>query len=103
MLEKRIGIEACLTSNVHTSTVPSYAAHPLKRQLDLGLLATINTDNTGITPITLEYEFNVAAKAAGLTPGDTRKAQKNALDIAFLSDAEKQDLVEKKQSRDKEL
>jgi adenosine deaminase len=94
--EKRIGIEVCLTSNVHTSIVPNYSAHPLKRQLDLGLLATINTDNTGISSITLQHEFKVAAKAAGLTPEDTRKAQKNALQIAFLSNDEKQALLERK-------
>lgn len=101
MVEKRIGIESCLTSNVHSGTVPSYAAHPLKRQLDLGLLASINTDNPGISPMTLEHEFNIAAKAAGLNSKDTRKAQKNALEIAFLSDAEKKDLLERKQSKTK--
>jgi len=97
MLEKRIGIESCLTSNVHSSTVSSYSAHPLKRQLDLGLLATINTDNPGISPMTLKHEFNVAAKAAGLAPEDTRKVQKNAVEIAFLSEDEKEKLLLKKQ------
>jgi len=98
ILEKRIGIESCLTSNVHSSTVPSYSAHPLKRQLDLGLLATINTDNPGISSMTLRHEFNVAAKAAGLTPEDTRKVQKNAVEIAFLSEDEKEELMMKKQA-----
>jgi len=97
MLEKRIGIESCLTSNVHSSTVSSYSAHPLKRQLDLGLLATINTDNPGISPMTLKHEFNVAAKAAGLAPEDTRKVQKNAVETAFLSKDEKEYLLLKKQ------
>ncbi len=91
--EHHIGIEANLTSNVHTNTVPSYEAHPLKAQLDLGLLATINTDDPGISPVTLAHEFTVAARAAGLTPADTRKAQQNALAVAFLSDDEKAALV----------
>jgi len=92
MREKAIGIEANLTSNVHTHTVPSYAAHPLKAQLDKDLLATINTDDPGISPVTLAYEFTVAAEKAGLTPEDTRKVQINAVEIAFLSEREKQDL-----------
>jgi len=99
MQENRIGIEANLTSNVHTNTVPSYAAHPLKQQLDLGLLATINTDDPGISPVTLRDEFEVAAQAAGLTAEDTRKAQQNALEIAFLTDSEKQRLLLGKQNR----
>ena len=93
LLEKRIGIEANLTSNVHTNTVPSYEAHPLKAQLDLGLLATINTDDPGISPVTLRHEFEVAAPKAGLTAEDTRKAQKNALEVAFISDEERKMLL----------
>lgn len=96
MLEHRIGIEANLTSNWHTSTVASYAQHPLKTWLDAGLLATINTDDPGISPVTLRDEFEIAAPAAGLTSADTRKAQINAVEVAFLSAAEKQALLDKK-------
>jgi adenosine deaminase len=94
MLERGIGIEANLTSNVDTSSVPSYAAHPLKGWLDRGLLATINTDDPGISPVTLREEFEVAAPKAGLTKADTRKAQENAVTVAFLSEGEKQAFLE---------
>ena len=83
MLENEIGIESNLTSNVHTNSVPSYAAHPLKKMLDLGLLATINTDDPGISPVTLRDEFEIAAPKAGLNEADTRKAQENAVKLAF--------------------
>lgn len=92
MRENRIGIETSLTSNVHTNTVPSYADHPLKKFLDLGLLATINTDDPGISPVTLKDEYRLAVEKAGLTVVDTRQAQENALQIAFLSAGEKQAL-----------
>lgn len=98
MLKNRIGIEANLTSNWHTNSVSSYEEHPLKSWLDLGLLATINTDDPGISPVTLRDEFNIAAPAAGLTLEDTRKAQLNALEIAFLPDNEQQVLRTKKLS-----
>lgn len=96
MRQQGTGIETSLTSNVHTNTVTGYAVHPLKTFLDLDLLATINTDDPGISPVTLAYEYTEAARAAGLSPADTRKAQKNALAIAFLSDQEKQDLLDEK-------
>ena len=89
MREQRIGIETNLTSNVQTSIVPDYAHHPLRQFLQSGLLATINTDDPGISGITLAYEYQVAAPAAGLTPGEIRQAQRNALEIAFLEPAEK--------------
>jgi adenosine deaminase len=99
MRENQIGIETSLTSNVHTNTVSSYAHHPLKAFLDWGLLATINTDDPGISPVTLADEYAVAVEKAGLTAADTRKAQENALAVAFLSQHEKRELLNKKQNQ----
>jgi adenosine deaminase len=92
MAEQRVGIESNLTSNVQTSTVADYASHPLKRFLERGLLASINTDDPGISNIDLAYEYRVAAPAAGLTPEQIRQAQQNALETAFLPEAEKREL-----------
>ena len=87
--EQRIGIEANLTSNVQTSTVPDYASHPLKKFLESGLLATINTDDPGISGIDLAYELDVAAPAAGLDESQVIRALENAWEIAFLGPEEK--------------
>lgn len=91
--EKRIGIEANLTSNVQTSTVPSYAEHPMRRFLEAKLLASLNSDDPGISAITLEHEYRVAAPAAGLTPRQIAQAQANALETAFLHPLDKQTLL----------
>lgn len=53
LAERRIGIESNLTSNVQTSTVPDYARHPLRQFLESGIPATINSDDPGISAITL--------------------------------------------------
>lgn len=87
--ERRIGIEANLTSNVQTSTVHDYASHPLKRFLEAGLLATINTDDPGISGIDLPHELDVAAPAAGLDEALVIRALENAWEIAFLTEQEK--------------
>lgn len=97
MVERRIGVEANLTSNVQTSTVPSYAAHPLKAMLEAGVLATINSDDPGISNITLPHEYEVAAPKAGLTEEQIHRAQVNALELAFLSEGEKQALLRARQ------
>ena len=96
LAEHRIGIESNLTSNVQTKTVPDYAHHPLRRFLEHGILATINTDDPGISNITLAYEYEVAAPAAGLTQAQIRQAQRNALEVAFLKEEEKKMLCEKR-------
>ena len=85
-----------MTSNVQSSTVPDYASHPLRLFLERGLLATINTDDPGVSGIDLRHEYEVAAPAAGLTAEHTHQAQRNALTIAFLSSDEREALIAKK-------
>jgi adenosine deaminase len=95
LAEHQIGIESSLTSNVQTSTVPDYASHPLRAFLERGLLASINTDDPGISGIDLRHEYEVAAPAAGLTSAQTHQAQRNALAIAFLSPDERVALAQR--------
>jgi adenosine deaminase len=96
MLQKQIGIEANLTSNLHTSIVPELSHHPARTFLDRGLLVTLNTDNIGVSGIDLAHEYTVAAPAAGLSQDQILQTQHNALAIAFLSDEEKTDLIRRK-------
>jgi adenosine deaminase len=93
LAEHRIGVEVQLTGNVQTSAVPSYAAHPLKAFLDAGVVATINTDDPAHSGIDWHHECEVAAPAAGLTAADVHTAQRNALEVAFLSDTERRALL----------
>jgi adenosine deaminase len=99
LAENRIGVESSLTSNFQTSTVPDYASHPLRAFLENGILATINTDDPGISGIDLAHEYQIAAPAAGLSPGQIHQAKRNALEIAFLSAEERRLLLEKKITR----
>ena len=93
LADRRIGVESNLTSNIQTSTVSDYASHPLRTFLENGIPATINTDDPGVSGIDLPYEYNEAAPAAGLTVEQIHQAQRNALEIAFLSDEEKGELL----------
>jgi adenosine deaminase len=89
LAERRIGLEVNITSNVQTNTVPSFAEHPMKRFLQRGLRATINTDDPVISGIDLRHELEVAAPEAGLTPAEIAQARRNAVEIAFLPPQEK--------------
>jgi adenosine deaminase len=89
MAEHRIGVESNLTSNVQTSTVKDYPDHPINNFLQCGILATLNSDDPGISAHFLRYEYEYAAPAAQLSPGLIHQLQRNALEIAFLSQEEK--------------
>jgi adenosine deaminase len=92
LLEKRIGIESCLTSNIQTSTVDALNNHPIKPFLDHGVLASLNTDDPAVEGIELPHEYEVAAPQAGLSQEHIRQAQINGLEISFLSNSEKEEL-----------
>jgi len=94
--EKGIGVECNLTSNVQTSVVSDYAAHPMRLFMEKKILASINSDDPGISAINLRYEYEVAAPKAGLSPAMIRQAQENALLTAFLTEEEKTALRRKK-------
>lgn len=98
LAENGVGIESCLTSNVQTSTVPSYTAHPLRLFLEAGVLATINSDDPGISGIDLPHEYEVAAPAAGLTREQIRQAQLNSLAVCFLTQDERLSLLDRKRT-----
>jgi len=89
LAESGIGLEVCLTSNVHTSTVKALADHPARRILQHGVKMNLNTDDPGISGIDLPHEFNRAAPAAGLNASMIRAAQINGFEMAFLEDSEK--------------
>jgi adenosine deaminase len=99
MLASEIGIETNLTSNLQTQTVLDLGHHPARAFMARGLLVTLNTDDPGISGIDLAHEYNHAAPAAGLTPSQIHQAQRNAVEIAFLSELEKKAMFAKKQEK----
>lgn len=96
LAERRIGVEANLTSNVQTGAAESYAAHPMKAFLERGILASLNTDNPIVSGIDWPHEIATAAPAAGLTEADIEQALRNALETAFLTAPEKVVLLRKR-------
>jgi adenosine deaminase len=98
VIARKIPLEMCLTSNVHTHAVPSIAAHPFKRYLDAGALVTLNTDGRLMDGISLTDEYFTAQSALGLTPTELRGVVLNAFESAFLPEFEKVALVSRVQS-----
>jgi adenosine deaminase len=96
LVEHRIGLELNITSNIHIGTVDEYSEHPARRVFELGLLANLNTDDPAISGIDLRHEYDVAAKLAGLSPQMVRQSQVNALEMAFLPEQEKREMLNRR-------
>lgn len=90
---RRVPLEVCPTSNLQTSTVPDYRSHPLPALLRRGIACTLNTDDPSISGIDLAHEYRVAADELGLSPAEIRRLQETAVEAAFLSPAERAELL----------
>ncbi|MCL1077986.1 adenosine deaminase [Parashewanella spongiae] len=96
LAKHKIGIESCPTSNLHTSTVESYQAHPIKLFLDAGVLIGLNTDDPGVSNITIAHEYQVSRSEIGLSTSECAQLQRNGVEMAFLSDSERKALYASK-------
>lgn len=86
---RNIGIESCLTSNYQTGAFTDTANHPLTRFLDAGIAVTLNTDDPGVSAITLASEYALAGRELNLSEAALATIQNNGLAQAFLSDDDK--------------
>ena len=84
VLDKRIPLEICLLSNVHTGATPSLEQHPFKILYQQKFRVTLNTDNRLMSNTTMTQEFEAAAETFGLTVDDFEKISINAMKSAFL-------------------
>jgi adenosine deaminase len=91
--ERRIPLEVCPTSNLHTSTFSDYRSHPLPFLLRRGLLATLNTDDPSISGIDLAHEYRIAREELDLDEVELLRLQENALHAAFLTPEERAELL----------
>ncbi|MHB1225077.1 MAG: adenosine deaminase [Gemmatimonadaceae bacterium] len=91
--DRRIAVEICLTSNVQTRAVESYAAHPLRRYFDLGLSVSLNTDNRLMSNVTLTDEYVAANEHLGFDFDELARLAEDGFDAAFLPWRERQSLL----------
>jgi adenosine deaminase len=93
VLDKRIPLEICLISNVHTGATTSLAEHPFKILYQEKFRVTLNTDNRLMSGNSMTQEFEAAADTFGLSVDDFEKVTINAMKSAFLSYGERCDLI----------
>jgi adenosine deaminase len=92
-LVERLAAEAmtltvCPLSNLKLCVVDAMTAHPLKRMLDLGLRATVNSDDPAYFGGYLNDNYRAAALALDLTREELATLAKNSFKGSFLPAAE---------------
>jgi adenosine deaminase len=82
--DRRVPLELCPTSNVHSGAAPSIAEHPIGLLADLRFRVTVNTDNRLMSAITLSQEMANLVQAFGLGWDRLEWLTINAMKSAFL-------------------
>jgi len=86
---RSVPLELNPTSNVRTGVCPSFAAHPLRRAFDLGLLVTLNSDDPAFFGSDLANELLLAHTEQGFTREELRRLAANSIRASFLPDPAK--------------
>ena len=81
--DRRIPLELCPTSNVHTGAVASLAEHPIGLLRRLQFRVTVNTDNRLMSGVTLSSELARCCDTFGWGWSDLRWLTINAMKSAF--------------------
>jgi adenosine deaminase len=93
--EAGIPLEVCLTSNVQTGTVTSYATHPLRRYFDEGVRVCLCTDNRLMSGVTLTDEYQHAHEELGFSWSELVRVARAGFESAFADAETKAALLER--------
>lgn len=93
VLDKRIPLEICLTSNVDTGAVKSLEEHPFAVYYKYRFRTTLNTDDRLMSNTTMTREFKLAHETFGLTLDDVEKLTINAMKSAFIPYKQRIDII----------
>ena len=81
--DRRVPLEMCPTSNVHSGAVASIEDHPFDLLRRLRFRVTVNTDNRLMSNVSLSGEFAALDEAFGLGLGEMEWLTLNAMKSAF--------------------
>ena len=89
LVEEQIPLTVCPMSNVKLRVFPALRQHNLKRMLERGLLATVNSDDPAYFGGYVADNLEAAAAALELSREDLILLARNSFMASFLSEGEK--------------
>lgn len=84
---QRMPLTVCPLSNLRLHVVPALTAHPLRRMLEAGLVATCNSDDPPYFGGYVADNFAQIAQALALSDGQLIALARNSFEASFIDDA----------------
>ena len=93
VIDRRIPLELCPSSNVQTGAAASIADHPIGLLRRLNFRVTLNTDNRLMSGTSMSREMELCCEAFGWTLDDLQWLTVNAMKSAFIPFNERLDII----------
>lgn len=92
LARERVCLTVCPNSNVALRVFGTMAEHPLRRMLEAGLRATVNSDDPAYFGGYIGDNYRTVASALNLSPEQLVTLARNAIDGSFADEARKREL-----------
>jgi len=83
ILDRRVPLEMCITSNLHTGACPDLSEHPFGLFFRSGFRVCLNTDDRLMSDTSMTQETTLATELFDLSLKDLEKLSLNAMKSAF--------------------
>src|SRR5215211_9057199 len=83
LVERKIALDVCLTSNVALRVVPNLDHHPIRELVSSGVTVTINTDDPPMFGTDLNTEYAIAARLLDLDEEGLTELALAAVEASF--------------------
>ena len=95
IIDEQIALTVCPLSNLKLKVVNDLKEHPLKTMLEMGIKATVNSDDPAYFGGYINDNFIKTADSLGLVKADIYQLVKNSFEASFTNDERKKIMIMK--------
>lgn len=93
LIERKVPLTVCPLSSLKLRIVKDMKSHPLKKMMEKGIIATVNSDNPAYCGGYINENYLAAAEAFDLSRTDIYRLARNSFLFSFLPEPEKKEMV----------
>jgi adenine deaminase len=93
LARRRVPLTVCPLSNLKLCVVKDLRDHPMKRLIDAGLCAMVNSDDPAYFGGYMNANFVQTVEALGLSADDVETLANNSFEASFMDEARRQDCL----------
>ena len=94
LASRKTPLTLCPVSNLELCVIKKLEDHPVKNMLDMGIMATIHSDDPAYFKGNLNDNYIRTAKALDLSKSDVYQLAKNSFEASFLPEDIKKKLID---------